>query len=515
MTTWPRTLPALLLLWAPTAAQWDPSAAQWGKTHPADVRILTWNVNDTLCSSNGKGESLNDWTAVAVTLAALKPDVLVLQECGDNSGNGTGSGVDSVSNLSLTLNLLLHGGVDPFQGAAVGAWVQKYAPAFDLPFVFVSSSTDGFNRNAILSRWPFADLNADGKATLSDFLMLSDKYVSTSGGGGIRGYGVAEIDLPDAYAGDLVIGNSHLKAGSTASDHDERVQAAQRIAYFIHHLYGGAGGTVPDPNDKILDTPAAGTIASPTTPVISAGDWNENEDTNGTKGPAEWIIAAEFLGGDDGTDRDTSDMTRDAATDWFTGNPNSIGNTKFDYLAWQDSIATLRRAVIFNSQTIPIGDQPPELAGFPASYTLVSGSASDHRAVFVDLILPAGTCNDGVDLGFGTPGTGGLVPRFTVCGTLDTGGSADVLLEQARPLALAAAVVGLSTIHAPFAGGTLVPAPSVIFGGLVTDSAGQLELPGIPGGGGPFDLYLQWVVQDPAATAGKALSNALKVSWLP
>ena len=509
---------AALLLALPAAAQWNPSAAQWGKDDPADVRILTWNVSDTVCSSNCKAQAPNDWTAVAVTLAALQPDVLVLQECGDNSGNGTGSGVDSVSNLSLTLSLLLHGGFDPFQGAAVGAWVQKYAPAFDLPFVFVSSSTDGFNRNAILSRWPFADLNGDGKATLSDFQMQADKYVPSSGGGGIRGYGVAEINLPDgAYAGDLVIGNSHLKAGSAGSDHDERVQAAQRIAYFIHHLYGGAGGTVPDPNGKILDTPAAATIASPTTPVISAGDWNENEDTNGTKGPAEWIIAAELMGdgGGDGTDRDTSDMTRDAATDWFTGNPNSIGNTKFDYIAWQDSLATLRRAVIFNSQTIPIGDQPPELAGFPASYTLVSSTASDHRAVFADLRLPAGLCNDAVDLGFGTPGTGGLVPRFTVCGTLDTGGSADFLLGQAKPRALVAAVVGLSTLHAPFAGGTLVPAPSVIFGGLVTDAAGALEVPGVPGGGGPFDLSIQWVVQDPAASAGKSLSNALKVGWLP
>jgi len=516
MTSSAAALLAAAILLPAARAQWDPQAAQWGKSHPADVRIMTWNVHDGLCSSNAKAEGANDWTALACTIAALQPDVLVLQECGDNSGNGTGTGVDTVANLTATLGLLVHGGFDPFHGVPVGAWVQKYAPSFDLPFAFVSSSTDGFNRNAILSRWPFADLNGDGKSALSDFSMLPDKWVATAGGGGIRGYALAEIDLPDAsYAGDLVIGDSHLKAGSSASDHFDRVVAAQRIAYYIDHLFNGAGSDVPDPDDVIQDAPPATTILSPATPVVTAGDWNENEDTDGTKGPAEWIIAAEFLGGTDGTDRDGSDMTRDEATDWFTGNPSSLGGTKYDYIAWQDSIATLQRAVIFNSQTIPVGKQPPELSAFPGSYTQVSGLASDHRPVFADLALPLAGCHDARDLGLGTPGTGGHVPHAAVCGALFSGHSATFTLQDALPRAAVVAVAGLDQVAAPLAGGTLLPAPQVVLAGLVTDASGALSLRGVAGGGGPFQLYVQWIVQDPAAVGGKALSNALQVGWLP
>ena len=84
-------------LWATSpiaSAQWDPGNAEWGKVAPEDVRVMTWNVHDTLCSSNTKVEGTNDWTALARIVAALRPDVLMLQECGDNSGNGTGSGAE-------------------------------------------------------------------------------------------------------------------------------------------------------------------------------------------------------------------------------------------------------------------------------------------------------------------------------------------------------------------------------------------------------------------------------------
>ena len=511
-----RTLFALSLLPAVVAAQWDPANGQWGKTDPADLRVMTWNVSDTVCSSNTKSEGFNDWTALAVVIASIRPDVLVLQECGDNSGHGSGSGLDSVTNLTTTLGLLLDGGSDPFQGgAAVTAWVQKYAPGFDLAHVFVSTDNDGFNRNVILSRFPFVDLNGDTRSTSSDFLLQADKW-ATTGDGGIRGFGSAEIDLPDAtWAGDVVVGNSHLKSGSSASDKAERIAAAQRISYYVEHLWNGAGSGLPDPNNKVIDSPAATTILAPDTPVILAGDWNEDEDTNGTKGPAEWLIFAQTQGGTDGTDRDQSDMARDNATDPFNGSNDTLGSSKLDYVAWQDSIATLRRAVVFNTQTMPAAARPPELASFPGSAQLISALASDHRPVFADFILPLAECNDAVDLGQGKPGTGGLEPRFTVCGTLGTGDTADFSLEDARPLTNCALVVGLMQINAPFAGGVLVPAPDVLLFGFATNAGGSLLIPGVPGGGGPFSTFMQWVVFDPGASFGKAFSNGLRVDWLP
>ena len=143
---------ALLLLATPAFAQWNPPAAAWGKSDADDLRVMSWNVQDALCSSNAKSEGNNNWTACARMVAALRPDVVFLSECGDNSGNGTGSGVDSVANLTATIDDFLHGGSDSFHGnVPVTAWVQKYAPGYDLGYVFVSTESDGYNRNVVLS----------------------------------------------------------------------------------------------------------------------------------------------------------------------------------------------------------------------------------------------------------------------------------------------------------------------------------------------------------------------------
>ena len=208
---------AALALAAPARAQWNPAAAQWGKVDPSDLRIVTYNIEDGLCSTNAKVEGHNDWCALARVVAALRPDVLVLLECGDNTGQGTGSGIDSVATLTTVLNQFLHGGLDTFHAnLPIDAYVQKYAPGYDLPYVFVSSENDGFNRNCILSRYPFADLNGDTRSTLSDIPNVTAASGWAPGGdGGLRGFAFAELDLPNAtYLGNAVVGWAHLKAGS-------------------------------------------------------------------------------------------------------------------------------------------------------------------------------------------------------------------------------------------------------------------------------------------------------------
>ena len=388
-----------LLLGFPGAAhaQWDPASGDWLKECSTDVRVMTWNVQDGICSTNIKDLSFANWAALTRIVAAMKPDVLILQECADNDGNGTGTGVDSVPDLLTTIDLFLHGGLDPFKpgNPPVTDYVQLYDPSFDLPYVFVSSVTDGYNRDVVLSRFPFKDLNGDTRSLYSDIpFILADAY-APGGTGGIRGYQVAEIDLPDAiYGGDLVVGNSHLKAGSSGSDHDQRVTAARNIAYYIDYLYNGNGQGIPDPNSKILDSPAATSILDDATAVVTGGDWNEDESLTPTvKGPAAWIVDAEFddgVGGTDGTDRDRTDMVFDPATDFFTGSPWTSGTRKYDYLSWQDSIVGLRRSFVFETGSIPAGSFPPELAGF-LSPALASSVASDHRSVVADLILPFAT----------------------------------------------------------------------------------------------------------------------------
>jgi len=518
------TAPSLLIVLAlgvcalPAAAQWNPAGGDWTKTDPSDLRVMTWNVEDGLCSTNPKAAGLTNWEALARIVASFRPDVLIMQECGDNSGNGTGSGVDSVADLETTLELFMHGGSDPFNGGApLAAYVQLYSPSYDLPHIFVSGSTDGFNRDVIMSRYPFSDLNGDGVSQLNDFLQLGDLY-SPGVNGGIRGYQHAEIDLPDGtYLGDLVIGNNHLKAGGSSSDHNQRITAAQNIAYYIDAMFNGLGGGVADPNGKILN-PAATALVSSDTLVITGGDWNEDEISNGaTKGPADWIVKAAINGGTDGTDRDRSDMTYDASAEFFGGSTSTLSSSKLDYIAWQDSIGTLRHSTVFNSSQVPTGLEPPELTGFLISPQFASGIAADHRPVIADFQLPlvGGCVSVATDLGNGLAGTGGLVPALEACGDLSTGGTADFSLTDALPSSQAYLVFSLNAIFAPFSGGILVPAPDFIIGPFFTNPNGEVQIASVAGGGGPFDVYVQFVVIDPAALLGRSFSNGIQAHWQP
>ncbi len=384
---------AALALCASAAMAYNPEQGDWSKDDPAHLRFMTWNVEDGLCSTATKTNAFNGWNAIARIVAAVKPDVLVLQETADNSGNGdvSGGSIDSVATMETVLELFIHGGADPFRGGTVESYVQAYDPDLDYPFVAVSTVDDGFNRNIILSRYPFADMNGSGQSVIHSWFSLADAY-APGGGSGIRGFQFCEIDLPDdVYAGDLAAGNAHFKAGGGSDDRADRLEAAQNAAYFIDYHYNGAGSGVSDPNNRIFVNQAT-SILAPEDAVIWGGDWNEDEGSNGRKGPAEWMTRAAVTGGSDGTDRDRSDSSFDTATDHFTGNPDTRGSSKLDYVAWQDSVATPVHQVIVRTNTIPGGAFPPELASFSVP-TLLAGIAADHFAVWVDFELPLAESN--------------------------------------------------------------------------------------------------------------------------
>ena len=401
--------------------QWNPQQGQWGKSDSRDVRVMAYNIEDGICRTQPKVEGLNSWCALARIVATLKPDVLIIEEAGDNSGNGTGAGVDSVSQLTTVLGYFLHGGTDSFLGGAVTSYVQKYAPAYDLPYIYVSDQSDNFNRNCVLSRFPFADLNGDTKPVVSQIIVSADLY-APGGTGGIRGFGFAEINLPDAsYRGDMVMGFAHLRCCGESSDLAERLAAAKNVAYYIDYLFNGGGTNTPDPRNRVLDSPPVTSVLGPYTPVLIGGDWNEDENSNGRDGPAWWMTKA-ANGAGDGTDKDRSDSTYDDARDPFTNSRGTFGNSsKLDYLAWQDSIATLRRAVIFNSANIPSNAYPPELIGFVGSPAVVSSAASDHRTLFIDLILPAPAAPGAFALASPADGAAELALTPTLGWTASTG----------------------------------------------------------------------------------------------
>ncbi|MEO0511884.1 MAG: hypothetical protein AAF108_03200 [Planctomycetota bacterium] len=374
-----------------TSAQFNPANGQWGKTTPTDIRIMTYNIEDGICRNNGdKDEAFGNWAALARTVAAIRPDILILQEAGDNSGNGSPGGGDNVSQLTTTIELFFNGGPDPFVGGEVTEFVQKYAPGYELENIFVSSVTDGFsgfNRNVIVSRWDFDDLNGDGFATTSSFSTVN-------GTSGIRGIQFAEIDLPDSiYPGNIIVSNAHLKAGGSSSDASQRAQAATAMATYLWNFYNGAGTQTVDPNNLVNDFPFPSSVIDPLTPIIWGGDYNEDESTNGKVGPVQISIENTPAGGGEGTDADGSNAVADTAVDFFTGSKATLGGSKLDYMMHQDSVINVRNQFVFNSGNIPINLMPPELVGFGPIPTLLDGrsttsAAADHRPVVVDYILP-------------------------------------------------------------------------------------------------------------------------------
>ncbi len=377
---------ALSLLSSAAHAQWNPPTGQWRKAELGHLRVMTWNVGDGLRSQIVKTEGLNQWTALARIVASLRPDVILLQECADNNG------VDSVANMQTVLNLFMDGGTDPFLGGAVTSYVKLYAPDYDLPTRIVGTVDDGFNRNCIMSRFPLGDINGSGNAVDQNFLVSAPGGAYwTSGNAEIRGIIIAEFNLPDdVWVGDLVCTCSHLKSGSDAASRDQRARVGPRIAYFLDAQYNGLGTGNPDPDNRVVSPGNPTSILSPGTPIVWGGDLNEDENTNGRRGPADYMAFGASQGGADGCDRDRTDATYDAAVDLFTGSRATQSGSKIDYLLWHDSVATQVRAFVFNSSTIISGGGqfPPELVGMPGGGGLASGIASDHRPVIMDLSVP-------------------------------------------------------------------------------------------------------------------------------
>ncbi len=393
---------AVSTIGVPTShAQWNPANGEWRKTEATDIRVMTLNVNRRLDTDATKQDTLSAWSAAARLIAGLRPDVLLLQE----PANG-----DPTVFIETNMQLLIEGGTDIFGGTGeVTAYAKKYAPDFEMPYIFVSTAGDGFITNVIMSRYPFVDLNGDGVSQMSDIPWITSHLYAPGGDGGIRGFQMAEIDLPDdIYRGDLVIGNAHLKAFSGQSEHNQRVTAARNVAYYIDHVLNGAGLGVVDPFNKVNFGVRPTTVLDEFTPVIIGGDWNEDESLSpfqyGDRGPAGYFTQAGMTGGTDGTDRDRTDMMFDSA---FEPNhfsaisyPQSPFFDDIDYIAWQDSIATSRREFIFDTQP-PFNPQyyegqehllPEEVRGFSdipfLSSGIISGTLSDHRPVIADFILP-------------------------------------------------------------------------------------------------------------------------------
>lgn len=129
-------------------------------------------------------------------------------------------------------------------------------------------------------------------------------------------------------------------------------------------------------------------------------------------------------------------------------------------------------------------------------------------------VVPATLTPAGTDLGFGKANGAGETPELSACGLLDTGNTAQVSLTNAP--ASTAAILFASVVNTPAAtvAGTLITVPPLFSINLVTNADGEIHITA-PGGSGPFNLFLQYVVLDPTATFGASSSNGLQLNFLP
>lgn len=119
-----------------------------------------------------------------------------------------------------------------------------------------------------------------------------------------------------------------------------------------------------------------------------------------------------------------------------------------------------------------------------------------------------------VSLGGGLAGQAGVAPLASASGDLSAGSTASLTLSDALPGSPTFLVAGLSQLGLPFKGGTLCPAPDVVFSGLATDGSGNLTAAGPWPAGVPSatQLYWQFWVVDASAPVGFAASNCLQAT---
>ncbi len=121
----------------------------------------------------------------------------------------------------------------------------------------------------------------------------------------------------------------------------------------------------------------------------------------------------------------------------------------------------------------------------------------------------------GADLGNGKVGGNGLVPTLDVCGLLNGGNSADVSLTDAPATTLTLLFASLNQNPVNTLGGTIIPDLNGVAQFSIFTGAGGSWVLTVPGGFGTFSVYVQAIIDDPAASFGVGISNAWRLDFLP
>jgi hypothetical protein len=116
------------------------------------------------------------------------------------------------------------------------------------------------------------------------------------------------------------------------------------------------------------------------------------------------------------------------------------------------------------------------------------------------------------NVGKGLAGSDGI-PLLFGAGSLASGTAFALTVADAAPNTLAVVILGASRVDLPLLGGTLVPAPDVLLGGIATGSNGGLTIAGTMPAGVPANvsLWMQTWLPDAGGVFGAAATNALRI----
>ncbi|MBL8899166.1 MAG: PQQ-dependent sugar dehydrogenase [Planctomycetes bacterium] len=117
-----------------------------------------------------------------------------------------------------------------------------------------------------------------------------------------------------------------------------------------------------------------------------------------------------------------------------------------------------------------------------------------------------------IDLGYGRIGSSGLTPELDVCGLLDTGNTAELRIRFGPPSTVGLLVLSLANQPTPLFDGVLLPFPPGLTPTVFLDAAGAFSF-SVPGGGGPFDLFIQCLMYDAGLPQLVGFSNAIRLTF--
>ena len=331
--------------------------------------------------------------------------------------------------------------------------------------------------------------------------------IRVAGGGDVDGDGWDDLvmNAPGDEAGGFLAGRFDVRSGHDGS--------------LLYTRYGSVASYFGGAIDMAGDADGDGLVD------VLVGALGENTFAGamkvfrGPNGAAWWSFA-----GDAQEDRfgscvaSAGDVDEDGTPD-FIGGTNPQGGQKAPYVRFLSGKTGLKLCddlsgppqSLFGFSIDALGDVTGDgwidvAIGAPNDW-LVSGYSGTASIMSPVTVQPS--------VGLGGPGHATLAMYGT---PLRSSGKADLVLSgaPAHALTLLALSFGESQLH--FKGGVLVPdlSPGVGAGFvLATDAHGELILTDVPGGLGPFDLWLQCLVKDATQPHGFSISNAVKAHFLP